>query len=562
MTKLSPLQAHENVLKDIFSDRYAFEIPAYQRAYAWTVTECRELLSDLLEAMDAQGSDGDYFLGSIVLVKAPSSPVASVIDGQQRLTTLTLLLSVIRDGSQDSKQRAARGAYIYQKGNPDERTEDKVRLTPRRKDRAFFQKYIQNDGATSNLPDWSELQGSQQRFIENATFFRDELAKLDGNRRDALTRFLISGTYLVSVEVASEEAARRIFIVLNARGMDLSATDILKADLLQRIENDEDIYAERWDAVETALGREEFASLFGIMRMIHEREKPRMAMEKAFPKFVQPFASDPLNFIDDHLEPAADALQLLSRRDRLVARFGSKAAEAVVALGKLDNGDWRAPAILKILKCKDNASTAKFLIELECVAYHMFVARWDVTNRINRYVGILDEIDPRADVSKRQGIELSADDKKEFLRELDGPLYTKTRVVRPLLERLDSILSSGGATYSVISVEHVLPQTVSDGSEWATLFPDIDERRYWVHRLANLVLLTKRINTKASNWDFGRKISEYFASSDGSAPFPLTQGVLNASGWNAQHLATRQINLIQKLSDHWGLDYHHPVAPQ
>lgn len=133
MSKPSPLQAHENVLKDIFSDRYAFEIPAYQRVYAWTVTECRELLTDLFEAMDSQGADGDYFLGSIVLVKGPSVPLASVIDGQQRLTTLTLLLSVIRDGTSDAAKRVTRGGYIYQKGNADERIEDKFRLTPRRK---------------------------------------------------------------------------------------------------------------------------------------------------------------------------------------------------------------------------------------------------------------------------------------------------------------------------------------------------------------------------------------------------------------------------------------------
>lgn len=71
----------------------------------------------------------------------------------------------------------------------------------------------------------------------------------------------------------------------------------------------------------------------------------------------------------------------------------------------------------------------EFLIELERVAYHLFVARWDVTSRINRYVGILDEVAPRPGAVKRQGIALSEEDKKEFLHELDGPLYSKTRVV-------------------------------------------------------------------------------------------------------------------------------------
>jgi hypothetical protein len=137
---------------------------------------------------------------------------------------------------------------------------------------------------------------------------------------------------------------------------------------------------------------------------------------------------------------------------------------------------------------------------------------------------------------------------------LSGPLYQITRVCKPVLQRLDEALSSGGASYDeLVSIEHVLPQTVEDGSEWASLFPDEHERSAWTHRLANLVFLTHRINTRASNWDFERKKKEYFASSDGSSPFVITQGVLQTNKWTAEHLALRQKQLLERLWQVWRL---------
>ena len=98
------IKAEEQELKRIFSDDYLFEIPAYQRPYAWTTEQAAELLDDLLTVMGADGKMDDvspYFLGSIVLIKDASRARAQVVDGQQRLTTLTILFCVLRELSQD-----------------------------------------------------------------------------------------------------------------------------------------------------------------------------------------------------------------------------------------------------------------------------------------------------------------------------------------------------------------------------------------------------------------------------------------------------------------------------
>jgi hypothetical protein len=71
--------------------------------------------------------------------------------------------------------------------------------------------------------------------------------------------------------------------------------------------------------------------------------------------------------------------------------------------------------------------------------------------------------------------------------------------------------------------------------------------------MANLVFLTRRINTRASNWDFKRKKKEYFESRDGTIPFVLTQGVLQIDRWTVEHLEQRQAKLITTLKEVWQL---------
>ena len=87
------LEAHDKLIREIFEGSYQFEIPDYQRPYAWTTEQATELFDDLYSAMQdarASGASSQYFLGSIVLIKNDRDPKAMVVDGQQRLTTLTI----------------------------------------------------------------------------------------------------------------------------------------------------------------------------------------------------------------------------------------------------------------------------------------------------------------------------------------------------------------------------------------------------------------------------------------------------------------------------------------
>ena len=103
------LRANEQPISKIFSDGYAFSIPRYQRPYAWTTEQVGELLDDLQYAARQGGGDigsyPPYFLGSVVLIKDPEKPDAEVVDGQQRLTTLTILLCVMRELADTGKSK-------------------------------------------------------------------------------------------------------------------------------------------------------------------------------------------------------------------------------------------------------------------------------------------------------------------------------------------------------------------------------------------------------------------------------------------------------------------------
>src|SRR6478736_3265254 len=131
--------------------------------------------------------------------------------------------------------------------------------------------------------------------------------------------------------------------------------------------------------------------------MIYERDKPRLALEPGFRKFVPPFSGNADAFISNILEPLADAWLLLTDTARAQKHFGNDAARAVRSLDRIDNKDWLPPALLRIWKCQQDESLAiaGFLIELERLAYFLFVTRAGVNNRIARFAAVMDGFELR-----------------------------------------------------------------------------------------------------------------------------------------------------------------------
>ena len=126
-----------------------------------------------------------------------------------------------------------------------------MRLLLRKQDQNFFERTVQRLNATLDLRLPEGLEGSQARIVENASRYKKRLSKMTDAKRNGLISFILRNCYLVVVEVPTDTAARRIFTVLNARGLDLTATDILKAKLLESTDQArEDELSERWEEIE------------------------------------------------------------------------------------------------------------------------------------------------------------------------------------------------------------------------------------------------------------------------------------------------------------------------
>lgn len=563
---MEPLKAIELPIKKIFSSDFTFNVPPYQRPYSWTVDQAHELFDDLHTGVGDHPANvkfeemPPYFLGSIVLIKKPDRPEAAVVDGQQRLTTLTILLAALRDKAPDDEMGAAIQNLIFQKADPMTGDPDRFRLTLRPRDAKFFRVNIQELGATVRLAnDHGELSDSQKNILMNGRELLCRVDELEAAEKRRLASFVIQRCYLVAVATGDSSTAYRIFSVLNDRGLDLSATDILKSEIIGKFQDDpvaEKKHTETWEDLEDDLGRKQFEELFGHIRMISVRQKARRNLVDEFREDVLQKAN-PRTFIDDILVPYADAYEQVIRPDLVTIDRSEQIKRYLRILRRLDNVDWMPPAIEFIAKNKGKgAEIERFLGALERLAYSLFLRREYPTERITRYGAVLTAMADGNDIyAAGSPLDLSDQEKIETLQQLDGPLYLTPRLRLPVLLRLDELMSAGGVVkydFDIISVEHVLPQTLSAGSEWSRLFPDPEVRQIWTHRIGNLALLPFRKNSQASNFDFERKKEEYFKKGR-TVDFALTTEIVNWDHWTLEVIEERQKILIGRLAKAWSL---------
>ena len=562
------IEAKELQLVSIFSDNYRFEIPEYQRPYAWTTEQTGELLDDLLHAMgdvENVNETAPYFLGSIVIIKNGLQPQAQIVDGQQRITTLTILLCVLRELASTESDSSDTHNYVYAPGRESAGIPGHYRLTVRARDREFFESNIQKMGRLSSLLERppANLPDSQRRMLENARHLFDSLAEREEKLRKFLMQFLVQRCYLVVVSASNQNAAYRIFSVLNNRGLDLSPTDILKADIIGALPEDiRSRQTEIWEGIEEDLGRDRFSDLFAHIRMISMKHRQRGTLQQEFQDHVLK-AVDRMDFIVKELEPYADAYVTVTGASNASTDGFEEVNKYLRYLNQLDNFDWIPPAMAFYRRNRDPGAFLRFVRDLERLAYAMFVVRANVNRRASIYADILRAIDQEEDLySVSSPLQLSSREISDVLRALDGPIGSLTRVRRTLLLRLDSLLADRGARYehSTITVEHVLPRNPERNSQWVIDFPDEKERAEWTDRLANLVLLSRTKNSQALNYDFNRKKTAYFQRG-GVVTFALTTQVVVESEWTPDVLQRRQRQLINALKKEWRLEQVSPSPP-
>ena len=557
---MQQLEAHEVPLHKVFCSDYDFRIPDYQRPYAWEAEQAAQLLDDLVEALD-RDTDEPYFLGSIVLVKQKESSDAEVIDGQQRLTTVTILLAVLRDLSDDDELRVDLEKMVAEPGNKIRKLEPKPRLALRARDAEFFRDMVQTTDSIDVLlklkPD--ALKTDAQKSVQtNARALHQLLSTWTEERRLDLVGMLSERTFLVVVSTPDLNSAHRIFSVMNARGLDLSPADIFKSYIIGALDGKvSDVYAKRWEDAEEALGRDDFADLFLHLRMIFSKVRARRELLKEFPEQVLSayLPTKAAAFVDDVVVPYADAYEQIRDQSYAAVAGAGKVNSWFRRLAQLDNNDWRPPALWALRTLADDPQWLDdFFRALERLASSMLLRRVYATPRSQRYADLLRELADGKGLDA-PSFQLSDLEKTDTVKRLGGEIYLVSKVRKYVLLRLDEVLAKDpGVSYDhpLITVEHVLPQNPQADSVWTQTFTD-EERLRWTHRLGNLVLLNRAKNSEAQNFDFEKKKAKYFSGSNGVATFALTSQVLSHHEWTPAILEKRQGELMAVLRTEWAL---------
>ena len=560
-TKIS---GKEYQISQIFSSAFDFHIPSYQRPYAWGTEEASTLFEDLYGFYKSERSEENYFLGSTVLIKEEDRPKADVIDGQQRLTTLTILLSVLTTHFSQAEILSDYKSYLREPGRPSQGLAASPRLHLREKDQPFFEKYIQEFRLQELLAlDKASLATeSQKHILENAEIFEKKIHDKEMTEEELLKfgSFILMRCFLVVVSTPTQKSAYRVFSVMNNRGLDLLPIDIIKADVIGKIdESQQDGYTQKWEELEIDATRNGFNDVISHMRMIFIKAKAKKTVLEEFNEFILP-RFNPDDLIDNYLTPYTEAYCILKKKDYVATRNAEQVNYYLYWLNKIDNSDWMPTAIKFFASKKDDSDYILWFVKkLERLAAYLQITSQDVNHRIERYAKILAEMELNPNHSseaKITSIELTEDEKQKFMNVLSGNVYEEMAKRRNyIILRLDSFVASAGASYdpAILTIEHVLPQTVDPKSEWAITWPDAESRENWVHKIGNLIPLTRKHNSAAQNYDFEKKKEKYFKSKNGVTSYALATQVLSESSWTLEVVENRQERLINTFKTNWEL---------
>ncbi|WP_336036662.1 DUF262 domain-containing protein [Halobacterium yunchengense] len=584
----SQIDAKEEFLSKLYDD-YHYKIPKFQRPFSWTEENFNDLIDDLTDAYDvgreAHGTLLDeedeldkstldayepYFLGSIILNDGDDSGERSdIIDGQQRLTSLAILIAVLRDIVENEARANSLGGLIYEESDPIKGKSETVRLEIRGRDREFFDEHVLARGATEDAPDPETGESEpEQNILQAIETFREELTEWqdeeDGDLGDFAT-YLTLRVVMVRISTNSLSSAFRLFNVTNARGMPLNNADLLKSENLSHIDDDEkrEEYQQTWEDMEEEVGNEGLERFIGFMRHIIVKEKSQKSVYDEFKDRV--FPEDKgfrgAKFVD-YLETVFDV-----HRHRIYnAELDSVSHSEEVYYHNLvslmrdfyPSDEWMVALIQFDAKFEDESALLSFVELLERRLTVDWLTGSSNTGRYSRVYELLREIERAStpeDVLSLSVLTEDIDDESEaFENALDRsnfyrkgnyqwPKYILMRINGERFDNTNSKVEYG----SNVTIEHILPQTPNN-DYWLSRFDDEHWRDDWTDRMGNLVPLDGRKNYKVSNKPFNAKYDEYFKK---KSDFPLVTELEEHDEWTPDHLEERHERLKEEAKEIW-----------
>lgn len=584
----SQIDAKEEFLNKLYDD-YHYKIPKFQRPFSWTEENFADLIDDLTDAYDvgrdAHGTLLDdtgelnkqtlhayepYFLGSIILNDRNESGTRSdIIDGQQRLTSLAILIAVLRDLVEDDARANSLGGLIYEESDPIKGKSETVRLEVRDRDRDFFDAHVLTRGATRDAPQ-PETGNTEpeQNILQAIKTFQEELENWqdeeDGDIGDFAT-YLTLRVVMVRISTNSLSSAFRLFNVTNARGMPLNNADLLKSENLSHINDDDkrEEYQRKWEDMEEEVGNEGLERFIGFMRHIIVKEKSQKSVYDEFKDRVYPKDNSfrGANFVD-RLEMVFD-----SHRHRIYnADLDAKTQSEEVYYHNLvslmrdfyPSDEWMVALIQFDAKFDDESALLSFVELLERRLTVDWLTGSSSTARYSRVYSLLRDIE-HADTTDKildlpvlnEKVEQESDafenalDRSNFYRKgnYQWPKYILMRINSERFDNRNSKVEYGNN----VTIEHILPQTPNN-DYWLNRFGDEHWRDTWTDRMGNLVPLDGRKNYKVSNKPFNAKYKEYFKK---KSDFPLVNELEEYDEWTPEFLQERHERLKEEAKEIW-----------
>jgi hypothetical protein len=540
-----------------------------QRDYQWSEREVSEIWEDLRHfALGSEaGPDEIYFLGMIIVHGGDAR--YSIYDGLQRITTLTILICLLRDLIGDEALRRRLDSCVL-----DPRSHPRLKLLGNQ----YLAEAIQPRGQSTRLRG-GRLAGQAETLRRAQGLLRDEVRALSVAQREVVARTLLERVVMLRLMVDSRTMANRVFQTINMRGLKLEDADLIKSRLSEFPGSPDEIegLVDQWRAIRQALTSKSQA------RVDQVEESHKFDRYSGFQGFV--LALEMMErAIADRREAKLEAVdRLAGYMDWLKARhttaaglsgyfkFVYRCAENWNTMNQPAMGgagspfrpllpvraiwwtEWK-PLVLRIMglanqgDARSGAAWRKGLFEqIHRSAMAMELSGFSPQKRHLVFAKAIGELRSGDRPEKLEALKMREEDVVRIHRSLSAPL-TNYHMRRALILWTEYMMAAPDYRFlGGVSVEHVLPQSTIPPEPWLEAFPDQAQRDHLMNLLGNLILLPKDINLAMSDSSFETKRAFLESRADELEGFHLVDWVCARDAWTPNHILTRTHEVVSAI---------------
>lgn len=571
MSRATMLNTRTISFLELIGNGKRYRVPPYQRDYSWSEEQWEDLWNDILALR--QQTSAYHYMGALVIQEASSDHDLLIIDGQQRMATLSILALAVIDrlgdlakqgiDSDDNRERAKelRNRFIGER-DPASLIESS-RLTLNETDNPFYQDYLVQLRKPINP---RILPKSNRLLWQCFQYFKERLGDLSDIQKNGieLTR-LLSETIarqllFILITVADDLSAYTVFETLNACGLELTTTDLLKNYLfsLVKVKADQEALQRCWQKLIDTVTPERFPEFLRYHLLC---ERPNVRSQRLF-KLIRERVRDPVEVFAllTALESRAELFAALSDPNH---GFWIELSEARPYIRELNLFHVRqmAPVLFAAWERWMPDNPTNFVSILRMVSIISF--RYTVVSALNP-----NGLEPVYHEAAKAIISHQAKTPAAVF-ELLRPIYVpdhkfehdfatlaistngqRKKLVKYILAMLESYRSGRHCDPDTdpASIEHILPENPSQ--EWEQMFPQ-SQWEAAVYRLGNLTLLHAAANRRAGNANYCEKVDIYRQST-----YQLTKDIaeLAPEEWTMELLERRQRELARIATAVWRID--------